>query len=59
MVARVATTSKYREKTKEPILAEELEEIPLPYVPLYPFLPPVPHPHLQHWMGKLEGQAHL
>jgi hypothetical protein len=40
MVARVSTTSKCREKTKEPILAEEPEEIPLPYVPLYPPLPP-------------------
>jgi hypothetical protein len=28
MVARVRTTSKYREKTKEPILAWEAEEIP-------------------------------
>jgi hypothetical protein len=40
MVARVAATSKCREKTKEPILAEEPEEIPPPYVPRYPPLPP-------------------
>jgi hypothetical protein len=32
MVARVATTSKCREKTKESILAKEPEEIPPPYV---------------------------
>jgi hypothetical protein len=49
--ARVATTSKCREKAKEPILAEEPEETPLLYVPLYPPLPPVPSsapppPHL-------------
>jgi hypothetical protein len=42
MVARVAETSKCREKTKEPILAEEPEEITPPYVPLYPPLPPAP-----------------
>jgi hypothetical protein len=40
MVANVAATSKYREKTNEPILAEEPEEVPLPYMPLYPPLPP-------------------
>jgi hypothetical protein len=40
MVARVATTSKCREKTKEPILAEKPEEAPLLYVPLYSSLPP-------------------
>jgi hypothetical protein len=39
MVARVAATSKCREKTKEPVVAEEPEEIPPPYVPLYPPLP--------------------
>jgi hypothetical protein len=32
MVARVAATSKCTEKTKVPILVEEPEEIPLPYV---------------------------
>jgi hypothetical protein len=42
MVPRVAATSKCREKTKEPILAKEPEEVPPPYVPLYPPLPPVP-----------------
>jgi hypothetical protein len=42
MVARVATASKCREKAKEPILAEEPEEVPPPYRPLYPPLPPVP-----------------
>jgi hypothetical protein len=42
MVARVAATSKCREKTKEPILAEKPEEMPPPYVPLYPPLPPAP-----------------
>jgi hypothetical protein len=42
MVARVATTSKYREKTEKPILAGEPEEIPPPYVPIYPLLPPGP-----------------
>jgi hypothetical protein len=42
MVARVAATSKCREKTKEPTLAEEPKEILLPYVPLCPPLPPVP-----------------
>jgi hypothetical protein len=40
MVARVAATSKCREKTKEPILAEEPEETPLPYMLLFPPLPP-------------------
>jgi hypothetical protein len=39
-VARVATTSKCREQTKEPILVEEHKEIP--YVPLYPPLPLAP-----------------
>jgi hypothetical protein len=42
MVARVTATSKCREKVKEPILAEEPEEVPPPYVPLYPPLPPAP-----------------
>jgi hypothetical protein len=42
MVARVAAASKCREKAKEPILAEEPEDIPPPYVPLYPPLSPVP-----------------
>jgi hypothetical protein len=42
MVARVAATSKCREKTKEPILAEEPEEVLPPYVPLHPPLPPTP-----------------
>jgi hypothetical protein len=42
MVARVATTSKCREKTKESVLAEELVEVSPPYVPFYPPLPPVP-----------------
>jgi hypothetical protein len=61
MGARVTATSKCREKTKEPILAEKPEEIPPPYVPFYQSLPPAPcsKPHLQHWMGKLEGQSHL
>jgi hypothetical protein len=39
MVAGVAVTSKRREKTKEPVLAEEISP---PYVPLYPPLPPAP-----------------
>jgi hypothetical protein len=39
MVARMAATSKCREKSKEPLLAEEPEEMPLPHVPLYPPLP--------------------
>jgi hypothetical protein len=39
MVARVATTSKCKEKTKKSMLAKE---IPLPFVPLYPPLPPAP-----------------
>jgi hypothetical protein len=39
MVARVAATSKCREKAKETVLAEET---PLHYVPLYPPLPPAP-----------------
>jgi hypothetical protein len=42
MVARVVTASKCRAKAKEPILAEEPGEVPPPYVPLYPPLPPVP-----------------
>jgi hypothetical protein len=42
MVARVAAASKCREKAQEPIPAEEPEEVPVPYVPLYPPLTPVP-----------------
>jgi hypothetical protein len=42
MVAKVAATSKCREKKKEPILAEEPEEIPPLYVPLYPPVSPAP-----------------
>jgi hypothetical protein len=42
MAARVDTTSKCREKTKEPVLAKEPKEVPPPYVLLYPPLPPVP-----------------
>jgi hypothetical protein len=42
MVARVATASRCREKAKEPKLAEEPEEVPPPYAPLSPPLPPVP-----------------
>jgi hypothetical protein len=38
-VARVATTSKCREKTKDLILVKELKEKPPPYVLLYPPLP--------------------
>jgi hypothetical protein len=34
MVDRVDTTAKCREKAKEPVLAEETEEVPAPYVPL-------------------------
>jgi hypothetical protein len=41
MQVRVATTSKSREKTKEPILAKKPKETPPPYVALYPPLPPV------------------
>jgi hypothetical protein len=42
MVARVAATSKHREKTEEPILAKKPKEIPPPYVPLHLSLPPAP-----------------
>jgi hypothetical protein len=42
MVARVAITSKCREKTKELVLVEEPKETLSPYVPLYPPLPPAP-----------------
>jgi hypothetical protein len=42
VVARVITTSKCKEKAKEPILAREPKKTPSPYVPLYPPLPPVP-----------------
>jgi hypothetical protein len=44
MAARVAAASKCREKTKEPILAEEPQEVPPPHVPLYPPLPPALRP---------------
>jgi hypothetical protein len=48
MVTRVATTSKCREKAKEPILAKEPEKTPPPYMILYSPLPPAtaPNPHL-------------
>jgi hypothetical protein len=39
MVARLSTTSKCREKTKELILLKEPKEMPPPYVLLYPPLP--------------------
>jgi hypothetical protein len=42
MVAKIATTSKCREKPKEPVLAEEPKETPLLFVPLYPPLPLTP-----------------
>jgi hypothetical protein len=42
MMARVAADSKHREKAKELVLAEEPEEVPPTYVPLYLPLPPVP-----------------
>jgi hypothetical protein len=42
MVAMVAATSKCREKTKGPMLAKEPNEMPSPFVPLYPPLPPAP-----------------
>jgi hypothetical protein len=42
MVARVTATSKCRQKTKEPVLADVSEEIPPPYVPFYP---PRPQAH--------------
>jgi hypothetical protein len=42
MVARVATTSKCREKPKEAVLDEESKDMPLPYVLLYPPLSPAP-----------------
>jgi hypothetical protein len=41
LVARVSAASKCREKAKECVLSEEAEEIPPPYVPFYPTLPPV------------------
>jgi hypothetical protein len=55
MVANVTTTSKCREKTKEPILAKEPEEIPSPYVPLYP--PPPPAPSSTPLPLTLDGEA--
>jgi hypothetical protein len=42
MIARMAATSKCREKTKERILPGEPVEVPLPYVSLYPLLPRAP-----------------
>jgi hypothetical protein len=42
MVATGSTASECREKAKLPILTEEPEEVPPPYVPLYPLVPPVP-----------------
>jgi hypothetical protein len=42
MVAMVTSTSKCREKAKEPILAGEPKEVPLPYETLYPPLPQAP-----------------
>jgi hypothetical protein len=61
IVARVAAASKCKEKAKEPILVEEPEEVPPPYVPLYPPLPPVPSsaPSPLILEGKLKGQSHL
>jgi hypothetical protein len=60
MVARVATTSKCKEKTKVPILAQEPEEMQPLYVPLYPPLPPALSPIPLHLTldGKLKGQSH-
>jgi hypothetical protein len=48
MVAIVATASKCREKTKKPIVAGELEEVPPPYMPPIHLChqPPAPHLHL-------------
>jgi hypothetical protein len=40
MIARVAATSKCKEKPKEAVLAKEPKETPPPYVPLHPPLPP-------------------
>jgi hypothetical protein len=42
MVAKVATTSNCREKTKEPTLSKKPKETPLSFMPLYPPLPPAP-----------------
>jgi hypothetical protein len=42
MVVMLATTSKCSEKAKEPILAEEPEDTPPPYVLLYLPMPPAP-----------------
>jgi hypothetical protein len=61
MVAKVAATSKCREKSKKPVLAKDPEEMPPPYMLVYHHCHqhPVPHPYLQHQMGKPEGQTHL
>jgi hypothetical protein len=59
MVARVAATSKCGEKTKEPVLAEEPEEMPMCHFIHLCNWHPVLHLHLQHCIGKLEGQSHL
>jgi hypothetical protein len=42
MAGRMATTFKFREKIKALIRDKEPEEIPPPYVPVYPSLPPTP-----------------
>jgi hypothetical protein len=55
MVAKVAATSKCKEKTKEPILAKEPKETPLPYVPLYP--PLTSAPSSTTWPSTLDGEA--
>jgi hypothetical protein len=57
MIARVAPASKYREKAKEPLLAEEPEKVTPPYVPRYPPLPPVPNsiPPTSDTDGKTQG----
>jgi hypothetical protein len=61
MVVRVAASSKCREKTKEAILAEEPEEVPPPYVTLYPPLPPVPRsaPLPSTWDEEAQGTLTL
>jgi hypothetical protein len=55
MVVRVVATSNCREKTKETLLAEEPEEIPLPYVQFYPVLLPAPSSAPVHLT--LDGEA--
>ena len=42
MMSHVTTSSKYWPEIKKPILSGEPKEIPPPYAPLYPSLPPVP-----------------